>query len=361
MMAPSELAEQTRRDAERGSAAAQTQLALWHLEGEEGLLQDDVKAAALFREAADLGIVAAQSLLALCNSDGTGLEQNLALAAEWGRKAADQGDRAAQFFVGDMYARGGMGVKKDLPLGKRYLELCAAQGKQEAAALLKELRKCVACGKLDVHHMICAWCRNVRYCDGRCQLRHWHWHKPHCGRRREVAGAGAGAGAASSDTTADNDECAMQGTLELATTAAEAKMEAARAEAAKVEAAKAAVAAARAVAAAAVTKMQATARVAAAANTTVIAARAAADAAPAASKKEKKKKAKLMVKVKAAETAAQAAEMGARSAQTAARAAVMTVTAAVAAVDAATAVLEEARALRQAATAVLEAAVQSAT
>ena len=101
--------------------------------------------------------------------------------------------------MGRLYAFGAVGVKKDLPLGKTYLELSAAQGtcdraKAAAVELLKELRRCACCGTLDVHHMICAWCRNVRYCDATCQLRHWQRlvdpHRPHCGRRREAAGAG---------------------------------------------------------------------------------------------------------------------------------------------------------------------------
>jgi len=53
----------------------------------------------------------------------------------------------------------------------------------------------VGCGELDVHHMICSQCRDARYCDDDCQLRHWqcptHPHKPHCVPRRESAGAGA--------------------------------------------------------------------------------------------------------------------------------------------------------------------------
>jgi len=42
--------------------------------------------------------------------------------------------------------------------------------------------------------MICSQCRDARYCDDDCKLRHWqcptHPHKPHCVRRRESAGAG---------------------------------------------------------------------------------------------------------------------------------------------------------------------------
>jgi TPR repeat protein len=121
------------------------------------------------------------------------VEHNNAQAAVWFSKAADQGDADSQFFVGQMYARGEVGVKKDLPLGKRYLELSAAQGccraSAAAAALLKELRKCVACGKLDVHHMICSRCHNRRYCNASCQLQHWNSatdpHKLNCVERRE--------------------------------------------------------------------------------------------------------------------------------------------------------------------------------
>ena len=279
-MAPSESAKLVRRAADGGSAQALAALGWWHLEGVEGVEQDDVKAAALFRRAADLGHVRGEIGLALCYYHGSGLEQNYALSAEWGRKAADQGNVTSQFQVGELYARGGVGVKKDLPLGKTYLELSAAQGYEVAIELLKELRKCVACGKLDVHHMICSWCRNVRYCGKGCQLRHWESptdpHRPHCGRRREVAGAGG----SSSETTADDDGCAMNEALKAAATA---KMEAANAAR---EAAVAAVAAARAA---------------------MCSARAAMLAAPAASKKEKKKKAQLVAKVQAAETAAREA------------------------------------------------------
>ena len=317
--------------------AAQVELGLWHLLGEEGLQQDVVKAAALFREAAGLGHMAAQTALAVCYSRGQGVQQCYALAVEWGRKAADQGDAGGQFFVGNIYARGEVGVKKDLPLGKRYLELTAEQGFEDAIALLKELRKCASCGKLDVHHMFCAWCRNVRYCGGTCQLRHWHWHKPHCGRRREVAGGSP------SEPTAADDERAM---------------DEATAAAAKMEEAKAVDVAARAAMDAALAEAEVTAVPWLAALTAVKAAKAAAEAAPVASKKDKKNKAKLVAKVKAAETAAQVAATGARSASTAAQAAVEAASAATAAFEAAISVQRAAtapsRAAHDADTAVLE-------
>jgi len=105
------------------------------------------------------------------------------------------GDVNAQYLVGEKYGLGILaGVRKNLPLGKRYLELGAAQGDEDAVALLKELRKCVACGELDVHHLICSRCRNRRYCGKDCQRQHWNSpvdpHSLHCVPRRESAGAG---------------------------------------------------------------------------------------------------------------------------------------------------------------------------
>jgi len=130
---------------------------------------------------------------------GEGTAHDLQEAAVGWRESADQGDASGQLLIGALYGRGGGGVKRNVQLGKRYLELSAAAGNEAAVALLKELRKCVACGELDVHHMICPLCRDVRYCDRECQLLHWrcptHPHKPRCVPRRESAGAGAGAGA----------------------------------------------------------------------------------------------------------------------------------------------------------------------
>ena len=161
-----------RREAERGCAEAQTALGMWCQQGGEGLVQDNVEAAAWFHRAVGRGLPAAQYLLAKCYYRGQSMGQSDTLAAKWGRKAADQGDPPAQVFVGAVYASGVAGVKKDLPLGERYLELSAAQGSEDSVKLLMALRKCVACGKLDVHHMICSRCYNRRYCDATCQLQH---------------------------------------------------------------------------------------------------------------------------------------------------------------------------------------------
>ena len=125
------------------------------------------------RRAALVGHAAAQRQLGGMICGGTeGVAPNCALGAEWYRKAADQGDVWAQYHAGKLYALGQSydeyddysNVKKDLPLGKKYLDLCAAQrtdgrARELAVTLLKELRKCVSCGELDVRHMICSRCR----------------------------------------------------------------------------------------------------------------------------------------------------------------------------------------------------------
>jgi len=82
-MVPSEVAKHTRRAAEGGDATAQVTLGWWYRQGLEGLVQDDVKAAAWFRKAADLGFANAQCQLAVCYCTGQGVAQSVALAVKW--------------------------------------------------------------------------------------------------------------------------------------------------------------------------------------------------------------------------------------------------------------------------------------
>ena len=120
--------------------ADQVELGLWHLEGEEGLQQDNVMAVALFRTAANLGDRDAQTALATCYYLGRGLNQSYALAegSQGGRPRRRSGT-----VVGGRYVRTWGGRGKNLPLGKRYLELSAAQEAQAAVAFLRKLRKCI--------------------------------------------------------------------------------------------------------------------------------------------------------------------------------------------------------------------------
>ena len=64
-----------------------------------------------------------------------------------------------------MYAEGTGMKKMDNWTAKHFLTLAAAQGCEDSIAMLQEIRKCVYCGTLDVHHLICGRCRLVRYCN----------------------------------------------------------------------------------------------------------------------------------------------------------------------------------------------------
>lgn len=67
--------------------------------------------------------------------NGIGTRRDYAKAEYWLGKAADQGDRDAQFLLGKMY-RDGHGVERDLERGRNWLERAGAQGHSEALKLL---------------------------------------------------------------------------------------------------------------------------------------------------------------------------------------------------------------------------------
>ena len=65
-----------------------------------------------------------------------GLPQSDALAVEWYRKAADQGDEEAQFNLGAIYANG-QGVPRSFPEALRWLRKAHAQGYEQAAGAIE--------------------------------------------------------------------------------------------------------------------------------------------------------------------------------------------------------------------------------
>ena len=86
----------------------------------------------MFRAAAESGHPAAHMMLSSCYKLGRGVQQDLEQAYALIHKAADLGEPAAQFVVGESHTRGeiyarGDGVKMNVPLGKRYLELSAGR------------------------------------------------------------------------------------------------------------------------------------------------------------------------------------------------------------------------------------------
>jgi hypothetical protein len=69
----------------------------------------------------------AQRLLGHCYETGKGVNQDLAEAASWYRKAAEQGDVFSQVALGSLYAKG-EGVQKDLAEAASWYRKSADQG-----------------------------------------------------------------------------------------------------------------------------------------------------------------------------------------------------------------------------------------
>jgi hypothetical protein len=59
--------------------------------------------------------------------NGHGVAADPAAAAEWYRLAAEQGDVASQYRLGQMYL-GGLGIPKDIVQAQMWIEVAAAHG-----------------------------------------------------------------------------------------------------------------------------------------------------------------------------------------------------------------------------------------
>jgi len=71
---------------------------------------------------------------------GQGVAQDEVQAAQWYRKAAEQGNAMAQYQLGMMYALG-QGVKKDDEESQQWLRKAADQGYRQAVEQLEKLDK----------------------------------------------------------------------------------------------------------------------------------------------------------------------------------------------------------------------------
>ena len=153
------------------------ELGLLYEKGVKGVDQDSHKAFSLYTESCKTyGCIRARSFLSYCYKYGIGVDKNeekslnlLIKAAEWGykpclttlgdyilsgnlesqnkeegvkllREAADKGVMVAQYYLGDMYARGTDPVTKDVEKAIHYWTLSAAQGHKAAANELVDLK-----------------------------------------------------------------------------------------------------------------------------------------------------------------------------------------------------------------------------
>jgi TPR repeat protein len=107
--------------------------------GYQSYLKGDYEAA--YREwlpLAELGDVEAQFNLGVLYDEGAGVEQDLAIAADWYRKAAEQGFIDAQTNLGVMYYYG-QGVTRDYQKAAEWFRLAAEQGDAEASGYLSKI------------------------------------------------------------------------------------------------------------------------------------------------------------------------------------------------------------------------------
>jgi TPR repeat protein len=96
---------------------------------------DYATALRLWRPLADQGDAAAQFNLGVMYASGRGIPQNYAEALKWFRLAAAQGSAGAQFFLGNMYLSG-QGVPESYAEAVKWYRLAADQGNATAQVFL---------------------------------------------------------------------------------------------------------------------------------------------------------------------------------------------------------------------------------
>jgi TPR repeat protein len=133
------------KKADAGDADAQTDLGEAYESG-KGLPKDAVKAADLFRQAAEKGLARAQFRLGRMYARGIGVPKDAVRAAELIKKSAQNDYAKAQEALGAMYAKG-EGVKRDKVLAYVWSSLALSKGEmrakktQDAVALTTALRE----------------------------------------------------------------------------------------------------------------------------------------------------------------------------------------------------------------------------
>jgi uncharacterized protein len=138
--------------AQRGDPVGQYRLATAYYWG-DGTAPDLARAAAWFRRAAEQGHRGAQFNLGLMHDTGRGVAEERAEALAWYRRAAEQGHPHAQHNLGVLY-RNGRGVPRDLGEAARWYLRAAAQGHvpaQVKAALMYDDGEGVALDAVEAH------------------------------------------------------------------------------------------------------------------------------------------------------------------------------------------------------------------
>ena len=105
--------------------------------------RDLAEAAGWYRRAAEQGLAEAQHNLAMCYAEGRGVQQDDEEAVVWSRRAAEQGDALAQFSLALMYGMG-RGVPQDNIEAHKWLGLAEARATGADLDQVVQARKVVA-------------------------------------------------------------------------------------------------------------------------------------------------------------------------------------------------------------------------
>jgi TPR repeat protein len=127
---PARLVAACERLAYQGDAVAQFNLGLMYEMG-NGMPRNLARAARWYRKAADQDYGEAEFNLGALYAAGQGVPQDYVQAVKWWRKAADQGNSAAQSNLGVVYASG-TGVSKDYAEAAKWWRKAANQRDPDA-------------------------------------------------------------------------------------------------------------------------------------------------------------------------------------------------------------------------------------
>ena len=103
-----------------------------------GVSRDKPLAAQWMRKAAEQGHAAAQSTLGMLHLLGDGVAEDAAEATRWLLEAANQGEAKAQYLLGSIYEEG-LGCDVDLTGAFKWYRQAALQDHRQAAEKLLEL------------------------------------------------------------------------------------------------------------------------------------------------------------------------------------------------------------------------------
>jgi len=123
--------------ARTGDPRAEFVLGLLYEKG-RGIMMDAAAAAEWYRRAADQGLAEAQNNLGALYSNGEGVRHDHAEALKWWTLAADQGLVTSQANLAELYAEGD-GVPHDLVQAYKWSALAAGEGERRGAETLNQV------------------------------------------------------------------------------------------------------------------------------------------------------------------------------------------------------------------------------